>query len=114
MRISALRFLYKRTLERKDLAFDDLIFPKAPHKLPTFRGFRCRTDFRNSSFDQAVLCDFLVDGHLACHLRRMRKLYAERLATLMEGAKQHLGGLLEISIVRAGLYTIGYLKNGMT
>jgi site-specific recombinase XerD len=30
-----LRFLYKRTLKRKDLAFDDLIFPKVPHKLPT-------------------------------------------------------------------------------
>ena len=41
-------------------------------------------------------------------------MYAERLATLMEGAKQHLSGLLEISNVRAGLYTIGYLKNEMT
>ena len=79
-----------------------------------FVSLRYRTDFRNSSFDQAVLCDFIVDGHLARHLRRMRNLYAERLATLMKGAKQHLGGLLEISNVRAGLYTIGYLKNGMT
>jgi site-specific recombinase XerD len=35
VRISALRFLYKRTLKRRDLAFDDLIFPKVPHKLPT-------------------------------------------------------------------------------
>ncbi|AXC09718.1 Transcriptional regulator, GntR family domain / Aspartate aminotransferase [Acidisarcina polymorpha] len=79
-----------------------------------FLGFRYRTDFRNSSFDQAVLCDFIIDGHLARHLRRMRNLYAERLATLIEGARQHLGGLLEISNVRAGLYTIGYLKNQMT
>jgi len=79
-----------------------------------FVSLRYRTDFRNSSFDQAVLCDFIVDGHFARHLRRMRNLYAERLATLMEGAKQHLGGLLEISNVRAGLYTIGYLKNEMT
>lgn len=78
-----------------------------------FLGFRYRTDFRNSSFDQAVLCDFITDGHLARHLRRMRSLYAVRLATLMEGARQHLDGLLEISNVRAGLYTIGYLKNGM-
>ena len=78
-----------------------------------FLGFRYRTDFRNSSFDQAVLCDFIVDGHLARHLRRMRNLYAEHLAALMQGATQHLGGLLEISNVRAGLYTIGYLKNGM-
>ena len=35
MRISALRFLYKGTLKRKNLAFDDLVFPKVPHKLPT-------------------------------------------------------------------------------
>jgi integrase/recombinase XerD len=33
IRISALRFLYKRTL-RRDLAYDDLIFPKVPQKLP--------------------------------------------------------------------------------
>jgi GntR family transcriptional regulator/MocR family aminotransferase len=79
-----------------------------------FVALRYRTDFRNSSFDQAVLCDFIVDGHLARHLRRMRTLYADRLETLMEGARQHLGGLLEISNVRAGLYTIGHLKNGMS
>ncbi len=79
-----------------------------------FVALRYRTDFRNSSFDQAVLCDFIADGHLARHLRKMRILYAERLKTLMEGATQHLGGLLEISNVRAGLYTIGYLKNGMS
>jgi GntR family transcriptional regulator/MocR family aminotransferase len=82
--------------------------------LDSFLGLRYRTDFRNSSFDQAVLCDFIVEGHLARHLRRMRNLYSERLATLMEGAAQHLEGVLEISNVRAGLYTIGYLKNGMT
>jgi GntR family transcriptional regulator / MocR family aminotransferase len=85
-----------------------------PGLVDAFLRFRYRTDFRNSSFDQAVLCDFIEDGHLARHLRRMRNLYAERLGALMDGAKEHLGGLLEISNVRAGLYTIGYLKNGMT
>lgn len=85
-----------------------------PSLVDFFLGFRYRTDFRNSSFDQAVLHDFIVDGHLARHLRRMRNLYAERLAILMECATQHLDGLLEISNVRAGLYTIGYLRNGMT
>ena len=34
MRMSALRFLYKKTLKRRDLAYDDLIFPKTPRKLP--------------------------------------------------------------------------------
>ncbi len=78
-----------------------------------FVALRYRIEFRNSSFDQSVLCDFISDGHLARHLRRMRNLYSGRLATLMDGAKQHLDGLLEISNVRAGLYTIGYLRNGM-
>jgi GntR family transcriptional regulator/MocR family aminotransferase len=85
-----------------------------PSLVHFFLGFRYETDFRNSSFDQAVLCDFIVDGHLARHLRRMRNLYAGRLGALIEGGKQHLAGLLDLSNVRAGLYTIGYLKNGMT
>src|SRR5467141_3866338 len=33
--ISALRFLYRKTLKRRDLAFDDLPFPKQPRTLPT-------------------------------------------------------------------------------
>jgi site-specific recombinase XerD len=32
--ISALRFLYRKTLKRRDLAFDDLPFPKQPRRLP--------------------------------------------------------------------------------
>jgi len=32
--ISALRFLYRKTLKRRDLAFDDLPFPKQPRTLP--------------------------------------------------------------------------------
>ena len=34
MRMSALRFLYRKTLKRRDLAYDDLVFPKTPTKLP--------------------------------------------------------------------------------
>jgi len=34
IRMSALRFLYKKTLKRRDLAFDDLVYPKKPKKLP--------------------------------------------------------------------------------
>ena len=34
IRMSALRFLYKKTLKRQDLAHDDLVFPKTPIKLP--------------------------------------------------------------------------------
>jgi len=35
IRMSALRFFYKKTLKRRYLALDDLPFPKTPRKLPT-------------------------------------------------------------------------------
>lgn len=34
IRMVALRFLYKKTLKRRDLDIDDLVFPKIPKKLP--------------------------------------------------------------------------------
>lgn len=34
IRISALRFLYRKVLKRRDLSFDDLPYPKKPKKLP--------------------------------------------------------------------------------
>jgi len=78
-----------------------------------FLAFRYRTDFRSLGLDQAVLCDFIADGHLGRHLRRMRNLYSSRLAALVDGGHQYLRGLLKISDVRAGLYTVGFLENGM-
>lgn len=32
--MSALRFFYKKVLKRRDLVFDDLVYPKTPKKLP--------------------------------------------------------------------------------
>jgi GntR family transcriptional regulator/MocR family aminotransferase len=63
--------------------------------------------------EQAVLCDFITAGHFARHLRRMREIYAERLAVLLEGARQNLTGLMEISGVEAGLQTAGILCSGI-
>ncbi len=63
--------------------------------------------------EQAVLCDFITEGHFGRHLRRMREVYAERLAVLMEAAREKLGGLLEISAIEAGLQTVGWLCGGV-
>lgn len=60
--------------------------------------------------EQAILCDFIAEGHFARHIRRMRELYAERLAVLLEGARERLSDSLEISNVEAGLQTVGWLK----
>jgi GntR family transcriptional regulator / MocR family aminotransferase len=102
-------------------SFSKLLFPSLrigyvvlPDSLVDyFRAFRYRTDLRNLSLDQAVLCDFIVAGHLGRHLRRMRNLYSSRLAALLDGGDRYLRGLLRISDVRAGLYTVGFLENDM-
>ena len=63
--------------------------------------------------EQAVLCDFIVEGHFGRHIRRMREVYAERLSVLLESAREQLAGLLEISGVEAGLQTVGWLGGGI-
>jgi GntR family transcriptional regulator / MocR family aminotransferase len=63
--------------------------------------------------EQAVLCDFITQGHFGRHLRRMREIYAERLSVLLESARENLSGLLEISGVEAGLQTAGWLPSGL-
>ncbi|MGH7675161.1 MAG: PLP-dependent aminotransferase family protein, partial [Gemmatimonadales bacterium] len=45
---------------------------------------------------------------------RMREVYAERLSALLEGARERLTGLLDISSIEAGLQTVGWLGNGIT
>ena len=63
--------------------------------------------------EQAILCDFITEGHLGRHLRRMREVYAGRLSTLLECAQQGLCELLEISGVEAGLQIAGWLYRGL-
>ena len=78
-----------------------------------FLAFRYGTDINGGGLAQAILCDFIVEGHLGRHIRRMRELYAGRLGALLSGGRKYLKGLLDISPVQAGLYTAGFLRNRM-
>jgi GntR family transcriptional regulator/MocR family aminotransferase len=79
-----------------------------------FAAARSLTNRHPPMLEQMVVCDFITEGHFGRHVRRMRQLYAERLSVLMEGARQQLTGLLEISPIEAGLATVGWLTNGIT
>jgi GntR family transcriptional regulator/MocR family aminotransferase len=52
---------------------------------------------------QMILHDFLAEGHFGRHVRRMRKLYAERVEALEAAAREHWSGLLELMPYKAGL-----------
>ncbi len=61
-----------------------------------------------TAIDQRVLARFMADGHFERHIRRMRALYAERQAMLLDHADL-LNGLLELSPVEAGMHLVGRL-----
>jgi GntR family transcriptional regulator/MocR family aminotransferase len=61
---------------------------------------------------QAVLADFMDGGHFGRHVRRMRGVYAERLAVLLECMVTELAGGLEVSDIEAGLQTAAWLPHG--
>ena len=102
--------------------FNKLLFPSVrmgyvvlpPRLMDRFHAFRYGTDLGGTSLMQAIVCDFITEGHLGRHIRRTRELYGARLEALLESARRHLRDLLDMSPVRAGLYTVGRLRNGMT
>jgi GntR family transcriptional regulator / MocR family aminotransferase len=103
-------------------SFSKVLFPALrlgyvvvpPDLLDKVLALRISVDFFPSDLNQAILCDFMVEGHLGRHIRRMRDLYATRLAALQDAARKYLAGLIEISPIRAGLSTAGFLQNGIT
>lgn len=66
------------------------------------------------SFVQAVVAEFIDEGHFASHVRRMRRTYAERHDALGAAAKRRLDGLLDIVPSHGGLHTIGHLPRGLS
>jgi GntR family transcriptional regulator/MocR family aminotransferase len=66
-------------------------------------------DRHSPPLEQAVLTDFINDGHLLRHLRRMRSLYALRQDSLLSTLEQHLGELLEATPLDGGLHLIAKL-----
>jgi GntR family transcriptional regulator / MocR family aminotransferase len=61
---------------------------------------------------QAMVAEFIEEGHFAAHLRRMRRLYAERRQALLDAAGTHLAGLAEIAPSETGLHAIARLAPG--
>lgn len=66
-----------------------------------------------SVLDQAVLADFIAEGHMEQHMRHMRELYTLRHDTLVKLAQEELADVLRLSPLTAGLQTVGWLADGI-
>jgi GntR family transcriptional regulator/MocR family aminotransferase len=55
---------------------------------------------------QAMLADFITEGHFGAHIRRMRGLYSRRRQALLEAIRAEFGDRLEVTGDNAGLHLI--------
>ena len=79
---------------------------------PVFRVARAASDRHSPVLEQAVLADFLAEGHFARHVRRMRGVYAERQDALVGAVKSLLGGVMEVGPTGAGMHLTAWLERG--
>jgi GntR family transcriptional regulator / MocR family aminotransferase len=84
-----------------------------PDLVDAFAAARALVDCHSPVLDQATLADFISAGHFARHIRRMRALYAERQALLVDAARHELSGLLEVFSAEAGMHLVGWLPEGV-
>jgi len=79
-----------------------------------FYTARDATDQFSSTLYQAVMTDFIREGHFARHIRRMRILYLERRTALVEAIQQHMSGKLVVIGAEAGMHFVALLPPGVS
>ncbi|MGH9948556.1 MAG: PLP-dependent aminotransferase family protein, partial [Pyrinomonadaceae bacterium] len=84
-----------------------------PELVGIFTTARNFNDVHSGLIEQAILADFIAEGHFGRHIRRMRKLYEKRQQVLIQECEKHLKGLLEIKKADAGMHLVGWLPKGV-
>ena len=70
-------------------------------------------DWSCSPIGQETLAAFINEGHLARHVRRMRRLYGKRRELLLEGLRSELGRWLEPIPNEAGLHLTAFTRGSL-
>jgi GntR family transcriptional regulator / MocR family aminotransferase len=78
-----------------------------------FAAIRNLSDLGPPHLYQAVLSDFIEEGHFARHIRRMRLLYSERRNALVESIRGEFGNSLKILGAEAGIHLVATLPRGV-
>ena len=76
----------------------DLIVP--------FTRAKSIADRYTPTLEQAALAEFIHDGHLERHIRRMRRLYQRRREALIDALDRHFGGNAIVRGDAAGMHTL--------
>jgi GntR family transcriptional regulator / MocR family aminotransferase len=93
------------------LRLGHLVLPRA--LIAAFAAARHATDTYCSITNQLAMTEFIRQGHLARHIRRMRALYRQRRIALVEAIQEHLGDQLEVVGDEAGTRLVALLPRGV-
>lgn len=86
-------------------------FVVVPSRLvDAFVAARSFVDRHPPTLDQAILAEFILEGHFGHHVRRMRQIYGERMNALKEAADRHLKGAVDVVRAASGMRTIAWVK----
>ncbi|GHO87399.1 MocR-like pyridoxine biosynthesis transcription factor PdxR [Dictyobacter formicarum] len=88
-----------------------LIVP--PALLKGLIAARLLIDVHLPLLEQMALTDFIVEGHFARHLRKMRLQYLERRNALVAALHQELGDRLDVAVPQAGMHLMAWLPTGL-
>jgi GntR family transcriptional regulator/MocR family aminotransferase len=88
-----------------------VVVPK--YLVRAFFNARDAADIFSPTLYQSVMTDFIREGHFARHIRRMRILYAERRAALVEALRDHFGDAVEVVGSEAGMHLVVLLPHGL-
>lgn len=72
--------------------------------VPAFRRLKWLSDRHSAALEQAALTDFLAEGHLERHIRRMRRVYGERRRVLIAALAERFGPAAAVSGDPAGMH----------
>ncbi|WP_233837249.1 MocR-like pyridoxine biosynthesis transcription factor PdxR [Paraburkholderia sp. ZP32-5] len=76
------------------------------HLVDTFRTGVAELYREGQLMQQAVMTEFIMDGHLTSHVRRMRALYGERRQMLIDAITARFGSELPVMGDEAGLHLV--------
>lgn len=68
---------------------------------------------QSPAIDQAVVADFIAEGHFARHLRQMRVRYQGKFEAMIAACQQHLSDYAVARYTGAGMHVVLILKDGL-
>lgn len=84
-----------------------------PALVDAFVAAKGAADRQGSVLEQAVLADFIAEGHFSRHVRRMRVCYQARQERLVEALRRKLDGVVTVRPADAGMHLVGWLPEGL-